>query len=64
MSERYNLGEIEPTEAQEQVADALLEVDGTENYESGGAVARMRSSLDEQVDGSAPEMIDGPMILE
>ncbi len=64
MPERYNLGETEPTEAQEQVADALLEVDGTENYEAGGISARMRSSLDEQVDGSAPESIDGPMIPE
>ncbi len=64
MPERYNLGEIVPTEAQERVADALLEVDGTENYEVGGLSARMRSSLDEQVDGSAPEMIDGPMIPE
>ncbi len=53
MPERYNLGEIEPNEAQQQVADALLEVDGSENYESGGASARMRSSLDEHVDGIA-----------
>ena len=64
MPERYNLGEIEPNEAQQQVADALLEVDGSENYESGGASARMRSSLDEHVDGIAPEIIDGPMIPE
>lgn len=64
MPERYNLGEIDPTEAQEQVADALFAVDGTENYESGGVSARMRDSLDEQVDGSAPESIDGPMIPE
>ncbi len=61
MPERYNLGEIEPTEAQEQVADALAQADGTENYQSG---AYLRGSLDEQVDASAPKMIDGPMIPE
>ena len=61
MTERYNLGEIEPSKAQVQVADALLQVDGTGNYQSG---AHLRASLDEQVDGSAPEMIDGPMVPE
>ena len=60
MTERYNLGETDPTNDQLGVADQLLE--GADMSTLTGEYRARDGSLSEQVDTAPVDIIDGPEI--